>query len=1174
MTTYQLLFRQYFKRSCFSGESDDVMRTLEVDTTQIVSPGPEMSCQEKLSSDVSAMGNTKSFSNTDKQNSQEILIDTVNENIKRVCSSPEYKSNEKCQLIIQKVLNVVVDATNEKELCENMKNQNLQDFIIPLKESDIKQLCQNSSAEQQSDANIGIIPSEPVLQEASNNNTTSEQTPNKKLRSVVTENVRILKKSPSYSHDQISQMSVKLVSEILEKANTEVEITKSLKQYNLGYFSREDKTEFWSDREESMSRLIMETLEEDEEQDESAEEDLCKNAVKELHKEDTPILASKKTCDFDSNLECMESQDEVTVEPSKEAVNESCQAAVDSVKPMEHTVEQSIAQKDAVSDSSVLPINVGDIPSVEAKALDTVTRSRPKMNKGRRPQTRAGRKKVEEIPLFSTVVSIGKEDLADDGTNPSIITSLVDTSNVVKEFCVNLEIPLDEKVETERSNLITIINKNISKICKEEDYNRNETSQRKVRTLFNIITESKTAEEIYDQIELEGLQYFAELESVGQSSSPMIETPEEMVAMQKSTSPPVIEKPEEDKSIVSKILSEINTPKLQRRELEKSRTAGDIHPKKEVTICTITRNKASRRVKKFKTSKSTTSLDKIGISSDSNSRSSESDAHSSAEILKTRSKSPSVQPCPLPEIIPSLELTGELNDRLTPKTDNDDDKEQSTEQTLQASLTSGQSPQPCQISDHPKQSSKIPEQSSPPDQMSELQRQSGQMSDQPPQPGLISDQPTQPGLISEQPAQPGQRTEQPCQPGQISDKSSNEANPEKTETGCEKTEKESNIKEPIKNKSIKTKSLSFSLDEEEKSEERESVDLSLTPEVIERKQQSAKAQKNFSEALRENKHRREKKKKQTHIDENSIVSRILGEKRKSETKEPTMPDKKEEEKMPNETRREKTISECSDNLPDLCPIEGDETPEADFIDENDPEFAERSFDFEVNEEELPCNLSKRKSSSLFFMTDLDDEEDAEDTKSDASEDESFTDANEHLSHDETVKIIPLIKEVLTSTLKEGFSNTQDNDLNIDKISANLLSPLTTLVKAIVDEKLTAGSSKGHSPLFTPDVNSENQCLVSTSETEKEVEATRVEEEREIDGDAFDESMKRLEFIESSFKTIISEETTSVPAIQHTQDQNQVEDRLERIKLIMASTMEQEEKLRQIDSILKEGTTIE
>ena len=98
------------------------MKSPELDTTQnIVSPGPEMSCQEKLSSDVSAMGNTKSFNNTDKQNSQEILIDTVNENIKKVCSNPDYKSNEKCQLIIQKVLNIVVDATNENELCENIK---------------------------------------------------------------------------------------------------------------------------------------------------------------------------------------------------------------------------------------------------------------------------------------------------------------------------------------------------------------------------------------------------------------------------------------------------------------------------------------------------------------------------------------------------------------------------------------------------------------------------------------------------------------------------------------------------------------------------------------------------------------------------------------------------------------------------------------------------------------------------------------------------------------------------------------------------------------------------------------------------------------------------------------------------------------------------------------------
>lgn len=211
---------------------------------------------------------------------------------------------------------------------------------------------------------------------------------------------------------------------------------------------------------------------------------------------------------------------------------------------------------------------------------------------------------------------------------------------------------------------------------------------------------------------------------------------------------------------------------------------------------------------------------------------------------------------------------------------------------------------------------------------------------------------------------------------------------------------------------------------------------------------------------------------------------------------------------------------------------------------------------------------------FFFISDFDDEEEAEQVKSEASEDESFTDANEHLSHDETVKIIPLIKEVLTSTLKEGFCDTQANDVNIDRISANLLSPLTTLVKFIVEEKLTTGSSKGHSPLCTPDVNFENQCQVSISETEKEVELPRAEDDGDIDVDAFDESMKRLEFIESSFKTIISDEAASVPAIQHSQDQNKVEDRLERIRLIMASTLDQAEKLIQIDNILAEETNNE
>ena len=439
---------------------------------------------------------------------------------------------------------------------------------------------------------------------------------------------------------------------------------------------------------------------------------------------------------------------------------------------------------------------------------------------------------------------------------------------------------------------------------------------------------------------------------------------------------------------------------------------------------------------------------------------------------------------------------------------------------------------------------------------------------------------------NEQPSPSRELPEQSTAPSQVSEQPADEDETKKTESGCDKSnagvlDQNSIVNELIQNISSRTKSLSFSLDDNDKCGEietkRGSVDFSLTPEMIERKQQSAKAQKNFSEALRENKHRREVRKKKINVDENSIVSRILGEKRKSETKEPIMADNNKDVKVPQGSRREKTISVCSDNIPDLCPIEGDDTPEADFLDEGDKDFTERHSDEEVHDEELTCNLSKKniyKSGSLFFMTDFDDEEDIETSKSVASEDESFADAAEHLSHDETVKIIPLIKEVLTSTLKEGFCDNQSNDVNIDRISANLLSPLTTLVKNIVDEKLTSSSSKGPSPLCTPDVKSGNQCLVSVSEKEIEVSTLEGDYDGDNDVDAFDESMKRLEFIESSFKTIISDEAVSIPAIQHSQDQNQVENRLERIKMIMASSLDQAEKLLQIDSILKEDAAVE
>jgi len=88
-------------------------------------------------------------------------------------------------------------------------------------------------------------------------------------------------------------------------------------------------------------------------------------------------------------------------------------------------VEQSIPGKLESVNSLVLPINIGDMPAVESKALDTVTRSRPKMNKGRRPPTRAGRKKVEDISIFT--------DIAEDkevGAQPTSAEEMICSEDV------------------------------------------------------------------------------------------------------------------------------------------------------------------------------------------------------------------------------------------------------------------------------------------------------------------------------------------------------------------------------------------------------------------------------------------------------------------------------------------------------------------------------------------------------------------------------------------------------------------------------------------------------------------------------------------------------------------------------------------------------------------------
>ena len=1022
------------------GESSDVMKTVGMDTTQNIVSAGELQCQEKLSQEEgSAMGNTKSFNNTQNLDAQEIVINTVNDNIKKISLHPEYKSNEKCQQIVQQVLNIIVDASDTNELCDNISNHNLQMFINPLSQSDIRNLVHNI-AEKQGDATMEIIQSVSVHKEAEDKDAILKDDGGEKIKSVVIENVRILKKSPSFSHDNISQMSVKLVHEILEKATTDEDIRKKLDHYHLGYFSKSDKTEFWAMREESLNRIVMETLEEDEEDGgECSEERSIKEESKStdnyINEEEDIEVNKNSTCDNliidgDSTNQCREqSENEANI-----AFDENKEQII-----TEAMASENMSLKEAVDKEAEVQENLSFDDS----------------------------KTIED----------GKSEGHEEEKNQDLIVNVAPIQDN------------DEDKEIERTNLITVINKNISKICKEQDYNMNETAQRKVRTLFNIITESTSAEEILDKIQLEGLQYFAELEvkekiKDNESRSPSLSRSKTNV---------------ESDSIVSKILSEVSTPSTDRKKnelhnLSKSVTVGEVIPKKEVTICTLNRNKASRKVKKFRASKSSTSIDQIGISSssDSHSRSSESDSNIGSSAEKLKSKTP-------PEIL--TEFT-EIHQAIADSSD--------------------------PISGDPEE--------------------------------------------------------------------------HKSEEGTVEESKDL-LETDVSRKEIE-----------------------LTPEMIERKQETMKAQKNFTEALRDSKIKRDKRKKKVTTDENSIVSRILGEvgnkdvntlhkTEESQIKE----DKDKEVPMSNpckdeediitatnfeqKTKREKTISVCSDSIPDLCPVEeeGDlniceksiPTIECDDFDDIDTELDET-----IGSIGSPCPLSKKnmyKSGSIFFMTDFDEEEDVEVHDNDKSDEESFADANEHLSSDENMKIKPVVKEILSNALTDAMSSTEnpEKELDIEKVTSNLLSPITNLVKTIVDEKLTSTSSKGVSPMINTENITEDSIAGTMSLTEKEIkEDSPIEKEDfdtsvevfdvelksksvvgecETDIDAFDITMKRLAFIENSFKTSVSEENSSVPAIEHVEDS--IQDKLYKIQQVLKHAVDSDAKIKLIEDIMNSGSSV-
>ena len=165
----------------------------------------------------------------------------------------------------------------------------------------------------------------------------------------------------------------------------------------------------------------------------------------------------------------------------------------------------------------------------------------------------------------------------------------------------NLDILLGKDVSplNSESNIIDIINNNIKRYCSDPLFSRNETAQRKVRTVVDIIGEASSAEDIIDRLHLEGLQYFAE---VSDNNRP------------KSSAAQYVRK--EDKSIVGQILRQVTSPvppegdaivvkKAENKTSRSNELNQESIPGKSCVSNNlgegprIDRNKESRKVKKF-----------------------------------------------------------------------------------------------------------------------------------------------------------------------------------------------------------------------------------------------------------------------------------------------------------------------------------------------------------------------------------------------------------------------------------------------------------------------------------------------------------------------------------------------------------------------------------------------
>ena len=117
-------------------DPDDVIETLNIsDTQKSLKETDER--QEESSHEISAMGNTKS-----------VISEREEGEMKSEISADTEKEEKDIDTAVEQVVNIIVDTGDQHEISENMKKENLQMFITPPDNSDIKTVDDDASEKQ------------------------------------------------------------------------------------------------------------------------------------------------------------------------------------------------------------------------------------------------------------------------------------------------------------------------------------------------------------------------------------------------------------------------------------------------------------------------------------------------------------------------------------------------------------------------------------------------------------------------------------------------------------------------------------------------------------------------------------------------------------------------------------------------------------------------------------------------------------------------------------------------------------------------------------------------------------------------------------------------------------------------------------------------------------------